>query len=121
MKLLRTFALLCSAVALLAVAPAINTAAAPAKKDAAKTAVIDINTATAEQLQTLDGIGEAISAKIIAARPFTNKSQLVSKKIVTQKVYDDIKDKIVAKQPGGDKAKSDKKGGDKKKKKTSEE
>jgi len=122
MKLIRTFALLCSAVALLAAAPAIHAADASAKKDA-KPALIDINTATAEQLQTLDGIGDARAAAIIKGRPYTNKAQIVSKAGVPQATYDAIKDKIIAKQPGDDKAKADKKdsgskkGGDKKKKK----
>jgi len=109
MKLLRTFALLCSAVALLAVAPAIHAADAPAKKDAKAAALIDINTATAEQLQTLDGIGDARAAAIIKNRPYSNKAQIVSKAGVPQATYDKIKDKIVAKQAGDDKAKPAKK------------
>jgi len=108
MKLFRTLAILCSAVALFAVAPTMHAADAPAKKDA-KPALIDINTATAEQLQTLDGIGDARAAAIIKGRPYTKKDQIVSKAGVPQATYDKIKDKIIAKQAGGDKAKSDKK------------
>jgi len=111
MKLIRTFALLCSAVALLAAAPAIHAADAPAKKDA-KTALIDINTATAEQLQTLDGIGEARAAAIIKNRPYSKKDQIVSKAGVPQATYDAIKNKIIAKQPAGDSSKPAKKSGD---------
>ncbi len=72
--------------------------AKPAAPAAAKAAQIDINTATAAELEAFPGIGKAISAKIIAGRPYANKAQLVQKKILTQKAYDAIKDKLIAKQ-----------------------
>ena len=59
---------------------------------------MDINSATAKQLATLDGIGDVRAKAIIAGRPYTGKDQLVDKKILTQAVYDVIKDKIIAKQ-----------------------
>lgn len=61
-------------------------------------ALLDINTATPEQLHQLPGIGPAYSQKIIAGRPYTRKDELVSKKILTQAKYDKIKDQIIAKQ-----------------------
>jgi competence protein ComEA len=62
-------------------------------------ALVDINSATADQLKALPGIGDAYSAKIIAARPYDRKDQLVSKNVIPQATYDKIANMIVAKQP----------------------
>ncbi len=60
--------------------------------------LVDINSATKDQLSALPGIGDKYSDKIIAGRPYANKSQLVSKKVLPQGVYNKISGMIIAKQ-----------------------
>ena len=68
------------------------------KADAKKAEPMDINSASEKDLATLKGIGEVHAKAIVKGRPYKGKDDLVTKKIVTQKVYDDIKDQIIAKQ-----------------------
>ena len=57
---------------------------------------LDINTATADQLKAFNGIGDAYAKRIIDGRPYTMKTQLVSKGVLPQGTYNKIKDNIVA-------------------------
>jgi competence protein ComEA len=81
-----------------AAAAAKPVAAAAAAKPAAVGALVDLNSASKAELMKLPGIGEAISAKIIAGRPWANKAQLVSKGLVTKTVYDKLSASVIAKQ-----------------------
>ena len=57
-------------------------------------ALVNINTASESQLDTLPGIGPATAQKIIASRPYSSPEDLLAKKAVGQSVYEKIKDLI---------------------------
>jgi len=79
------------------VALAGDPAKAPTPPAAKKVALVDINSATQEQLEKLPGVGTDYCHHIIMGRPYEQTAELVTKGILPQETYDGIKDKIVAK------------------------
>lgn len=92
------------AAALLSLTLAFAAAAAPeatkaqAQAGAVKTATVDINRASLDELKALKGIGDVRAAAIVNGRPYARKDELVRKGIVPQAVYDEIREQIVARQ-----------------------
>jgi competence protein ComEA len=70
----------------------------PAASSATSGKLLDINSASQDDLKALPGIGDAYSAAIIKNRPYANKAQLVSRKVIPQATYDKISSRIIAKQ-----------------------
>ncbi len=81
-------------------APAQTQKSAPVTSAAAganRSSLLDINTATPDQLKQLPGIGDAYSKRIIDGRPYAAKTQLVSRGILPKATYDGISSQIIAK------------------------
>ena len=90
--------LLLAVVGAASVAPLSSNLVIAATEKAGQADLLDINTATPDQLKALPGIGDAYTEKIIKGRPYARKDELVQKKILPRATYEGIKYKIVAKQ-----------------------
>jgi competence protein ComEA len=87
--------------ALVAISPALFAADGAKPAEVTKTTSVeklDINSASEKELTALPGIGAVRAKAIVKGRPYKGKDELVSKKILSQGIYDKIKDGIVAKQ-----------------------
>ncbi len=78
-------------------APAAPTKAPPATTSATAS-LIDINSASEAELAAMPQIGPVRAKAIIAGRPYLGKDELVSKRIISQSVYEKIRNKIIARQ-----------------------
>ena len=58
--------------------------------------LVNVNSATGAELDTLPGIGPVTAEKIINNRPYSSVDELLSRKVVTDKIFSQIKDKITA-------------------------
>jgi competence protein ComEA len=65
------------------------------------TSLVDLNSASRDDLMSLEGIGEVRADAIIRARPFKAKTDLVERRLIPEALYDKIADKVVARPPPG--------------------
>ncbi len=86
------------ALGFMALPPLLGPGAAPIAAAAYAQNLLDINSASPDELDALPGIGKAYANKIIKGRPYKGKAELVQKGIIPKAIYYKIKDKIIAKQ-----------------------
>lgn len=85
------------AISAMAQGPAPAKEKAPAKMSK-MAPMVDINSASMDDLKALPGIGDAYAKKIVDGRPYSGKDDLVTKKVLPQATYDKVKGMVIAKQ-----------------------
>lgn len=64
------------------------------KEGLSRPKVLDLNSASKAELSSLPGISVGKADKIIAARPYANPDQLVTKRVLTQGEYEQIQNRV---------------------------
>lgn len=64
------------------------------QEDSSETSLINVNTGSSAELDSLPGVGTVISARIISARPYKTIEELKEKKIVNNSLFEKIKSLI---------------------------
>ena len=72
--------------------------AAKKKAAAPQPVLVDINSASRQELKKLPGIGDTEADKIVAGRPFLSKAHLQTRNIVSPLAYQGLRELVVARQ-----------------------
>lgn len=74
--------------------PSINEQIYTSRKANIKSNLININAASQTEIESIAGIGPGIAVKIINARPYQDLDELVIRKLISPKLYSQIKSQL---------------------------